>query len=177
LPKQVSIDAVAELKERIEGSQVIVLSKWIGINADQATKLRQKLRDSECQHKVYKNTLAAIALKDLGLEDAAKFMDGPTAWSFSNDAVAPSKALKEFGKDVPKVEMVGGILEGKIVDKAQLEALADLPPKEILLGQFAGLLNQPLQGVLGCFNAVQRDMVNVLEQIRKQKEEQEGAAA
>lgn len=175
MPKQVKVDAVSELKERIEGAEAVVLSKWIGINAAQASDLRAKLRAEGIQYKVYKNTLAKIALEDLGLGEAAAYMDGPTAWAFSTDPVAPAKVLKEFSKTQPLVEMTGGILTGKVVDKTQLDALASLPPREILLGQMVGVIAAPMTKLAGCFNAVQRDLANVLDQIRKQKEEQAAA--
>ena len=175
MPKQVKVDAVAELKERIEGAEAVVLSTWIGINAAQATELRSQLRDQQVQYKVYKNTLAKIALEDLGYGEAAAYIDGPTAWAFSSDPVAAAKLLKEYNKKSPKVEMTGGILSGKVVDKAQLEELAGLPAREILLGQMVGVIAAPMTKLAGCFNAVQRDVVNVLDQIRKQKEEQAAA--
>lgn len=175
MPKQVKVDAVAELKERIEGAEAVVLSKWIGINAAEATELRAQLREQQVQYKVYKNTLAKIALDELGFGEAAAYMDGPTAWAFSSDPVAAAKLLKEFNKKSPKVEMTGGILTGKVVDKSQLDALADLPSREVLLGQIVGVIAAPMTKLAGCFNACQRDLVNVLDQIRKQKEEQAAA--
>ncbi len=176
MAKQEKIDAVSELKERIEGSQIVVLSKYIGINADQATDLRRKLRDSSVEFKVFKNTLAKRALDELELSDASPFMDGPTAWAFSNDPVAPAKVLKDFGKDAPMVEMTGGILEGKVVSKDQLNALASLPSREVLLSQVVGTIAAPLRNFVSTLNALPTNLVNALDQIKKQKEES-GAAA
>jgi len=176
LPKQVKIDAVNELKERIEASQIVILSKYIGINADQATTLRKKLRESHVDFKVFKNTLAKRVLDELELADASTFMDGPTAWAFSSDPVAPAKVLKDFGKEVPLVEMTGGILEGKVVSKDQLNALASLPSREVLLGQVVGTIAAPLRNFVSTLNALPTNLVNVLDQIKKQKEES-GAAA
>jgi large subunit ribosomal protein L10 len=175
LPKQVKVDAVNELKERIQGAEAVVMSKWIGINAAQATELRAQLREQQVQYKVYKNTLAKIVLDELGYSEAAAYMDGPTAWAFSTDPVAAAKLLKEYNKKSPKVEMTGGILSGSVVDKDQLDALASLPSREILLGQMVGVIAAPATKLAGCFNAMQRDLVNVLDQIAKQKEEQAAA--
>lgn len=166
--------AIAELKERIEGSQIVVLSKYQGINAEQVTELRRRLREQQVEYKVFKNTLAKRVLDELGLDSAAAFMEGPTAWAFCDDSVAPPKVLKDFGREVPVVEMTGGILAGQVVSKDQLENLADLPPKDVLIAQLIGTLAMPLRNAIGVLNAVPRDFVNVVEQIRKQKEEAGG---
>lgn len=163
--------AVAELKERIENSQIAVVSKYIGMNAEQANDLRKLLRAENVEYKVYKNTLARRALMDLGLEDVAEFMDGPTAWAFSPDPVAAPKLLKNFAKDVPVVEMSGGILDGKVVTTDMLKSLADLPSREVLLAQLVGTMAAPLRNFVGVMSAVPRNLVGVLNAVQKQKEE------
>ena len=95
--------AVAEIKESIQKSSVAIMSKYQGITVAQVTDLRNKLRAQGVTYKVYKNTLAKRALDELGIGDAAKYMDGPTAWAFSADPVAPAKVLKEFGATVKVV--------------------------------------------------------------------------
>jgi len=169
--KKEKVDAVAEFKARVQENQVAIATKYIGITAIQSTELRRRLRKEGVQFKVYKNTLVRRALDDLGLSDANAWLDGPIAWAFSTDPVAPAKVLKDFSKEIPKVEMNGGILEGRPVDKAQLEALAALPPREALLAQVVGTIAMPLRNFVGVLNAPTRDFVNVVEQIRKQKEE------
>lgn len=177
MAKAEKIEAVAEIKERIQGSQIAILTKYIGMNAGQATELRAKLREGDVRFKVFKNTLAKRALDELDLSDASKFLDGPIAWAFSDDPVAPAKLLAEFGKEVPVVQMNGGILEGKIVSLEQLKALAELPPQEVLLAQVVGTIAAPLRNLVGVLNALPRNLVNVLDQVRKQKEERGETAA
>ncbi len=177
MAKQEKIDAVGEIKERIEASQIVVMTKYIGMNAAQATQLRAKLRAASVKFKVYKNTLAKRALDELNLSDAAQFLDGPIAWAFSDDPVTPAKVLADFGKEVPVVQMSGGILEGNVVTLEQLKALADLPPRDALLAQVVGTIAAPLRSFVGVLNAVPRNLVNVLDQIRKQKETNGEAAA
>ena len=173
--KTEKVEAIEELKERIKNHSIVIAAKYIGINAEQATILRRKLREKDVALRVFKNTLARRALDELNLSEAAKYMDGPTAWAFSNDPVAAPKVLREFGKELLAVEMNGGILDGKVVSKVQLEQLASLPPREILLGQVVGTIGAPLRNLVGVLSAVPRNLVNVLDQIRRQKEE--GAAA
>ena len=171
LPTQQKIDAVAEMTQRLEGCQIAVAAKYVGINVAQASELRNRLRAAGIEFKVYKNTLARRALRSQGMEAAADFMEGPAAWAFSSDPVAPAKILKEFGKEVQFVSMVGGVLEGKPVTAAQLEALAGLPPREQLIAQVVGTMAMPLRNTVGVLAALPRNLVNVLDQIRQQKEQ------
>ncbi len=162
---------VAEITEKIRSNEVAIITQYVGINVAQATELRRQLRGVDAQFKVYKNTLARLALRELNLETAANFMEGPTSWAFCKDPVAPAKVLKNFAKEVPFVAMRGGILSGQVVSMGQLNALADLPPREQLIGQVVGTIAMPLRNALGVLHALPRNLVNVLDQIRKQKEE------
>jgi large subunit ribosomal protein L10 len=168
--------AVAEFRARLEESEIAIASRYIGINVEQVTDLRRRMREAGIEYKVYKNTLARIALREKGVEAAADLMEGPTAWAFSKDPVAPAKILKEVGATVKFVSMRGGVLSGKVVDGKQLEALASLPPREQLLAQVVGTIAAPLSNLVGVLNAVPRNLVNVLDQVRKQKEEGSQAA-
>lgn len=167
--------AIAELKENIQKSSVAIMSKYQGISADEVTRLRSALREQNITYRVYKNTLAKRALDELDLGAASQYFDGPTAWAFSDDPVAPAKVLKEFGKKVKKVSMVGGVLEGAVIAPERLIALADLPSREQLLAQVVGTIAAPLRNLVGTLDAVPRKMVNVVDAIRRKKEE-EGAA-
>jgi len=171
LAREEKVQAVSELKERIENNSIAIATKYQGITVAEVTELRNKLREQNVTFKVYKNTLAKRALDELGLSDAVTFMEGPTAWAFCEDPVAPAKVLKEFGEGVEVVAMQGGILRGEILRKEQLTALADLPSREELLAQVVGTIAMPLRNLLGVLTAAPRNMVNVVEQIRKQKEE------
>jgi large subunit ribosomal protein L10 len=166
---------VDELKQSIEKSAVVVLTQYVGINADQVTDLRRKLREQNVEYKVFKNTLAKRALDDLGFSECVAHMEGPTAWAFCEDPVAPAKILKNFGKEVKFVQMTGGILDGKVISTAELDVLANLPSREQLLAQVVGTIAAPLRNLVGVLSATPRNLVNVLDQIKKQKEE--GAAA
>ena len=171
MPRPDKIETVAEFKGRIQNNMVAIATGYVGINVEQATELRSKLRGEAVTLKVYKNTLVRRALDELELSDAAEFLDGPTAWAFSNNPVAPAKVLKEYAKGVRFVSMNGGIFEGKVVTKEQLESLADLPPREMLLAQVVWAVAGPLRMFVGTLNALPRNLVNVLDQVRKQKEE------
>lgn len=164
------IAAVTELKERIQGSEIAIISSYQGISVEAVTALRKQLREAGIEYKVYKNTLATIALNDLGYGDAAQYINGPTAWAFSTDPVAPAKMLKDLSATNKFVVMNGGVLSGKVVDGAQLNALASLPSRHALLGQVVGTIAMPMRNLVGALSAVPRGLVNVLDQIKKQKE-------
>lgn len=168
--------SVAEFRQRLENSEIAIASKYIGINVAQVTDLRRRLREAGIEYKVYKNTLSRIVLREKGIESVADYMQGPTAWAFSKDPVAPAKILKEFAATVKVVSMAGGVLSGRPVSGKQLEALAALPSREVLLGQVVGTIAMPLSNLVGVLSAVPRNLVNVLDQVRKQKEEGSQAA-
>ena len=176
MPTEQKIKTVAEIKERVSGSTISIITQYVGMNVEQATALRKQLREAGAQLKVYKNNLAKIALDDLGLSAAAEFMEGPTAWAFCDDPVAPAKVLKDFSKEVQFIVMRGGVLSGSVVSAAQMEALAALPPREALLAQVVGTIAAPLRDTVGVLSALPRNLVNALDQIRQQKEEEAPAA-
>jgi len=175
LPTPEKEKIVAEIKEHISNSNVAIITQYVGMNVAQATELRKQLRAAGTVFKVYKNTLASRALHELNLGAAAGLMEGPTSWAFCKDPVAPAKILKEYAKEVPFVVMRGGILNGSVITGEQLGQLADLPPREQLLAQVVGTMVMPIRNMLGVLNAVPRNLVSVLDQIRKQKEEAEAA--
>ena len=165
------IAAIEELKANIQGNAIAIAARYQGITVEQVTNLRAKLRAQGCTYKVYKNTLASRALDELGISEASAFMDGPTAWAFSKDAVTPAKILKDFAKEVNKIAMQGGIMDGKPLSSAQLDALAELPSRDVLLGQVVGTIAMPLRNLVGALSALPRNLVNALDQVRKQREE------
>ncbi len=175
MAKPEKIASVAEIKERIANSEIAIASTYVGINVADVTELRRQLRAAGVEYKVYKNTLARRALRELDIESAADYMEGPTAWAFSSDPVAPAKILKDFAKKSKKVDMLGGVLGGKPVTADQLKALASLPSREQLLAQVVGTIAAPLSGLVGTLNALPRNLVNVVDQIQKKKAAEEAA--
>ncbi len=165
------VAAVAEFKERLADSEVAIITKFTGINVAQDTELRRAMREAGISYKVYKNTLARLALRELELESAAAYMDGACAWAFSKDPVAPAKLLKEYGSKIEFVKMQGGIVSGRVVAPEQLDALADMPSIDELRAKVVGALAAPLQNLVGVLNGLPRNLVSVLDQVRQQKEE------
>ena len=121
---QEKIDSIAELKERIQASPIVVMTKYVGINAGQVSDLRKKLRDNKVKLKVYKNTLAMRVLDELGLSQASSFMEGPTAWAFSDDPAAMARHWLAQGARRLHLVDLNGAFAGK---PAYLEAVAKGP--------------------------------------------------
>ena len=154
--KQVVIE---EIKERVEAAKTIVLFDYRGITDSEAKELRCKLRESNSDYKVYKNTLMARAFNDLGIDLNAE-LNGPSAFAFGEDQIAPIKTLSEFAKDHPALVLKVGIVDGEKADAAKLAEYATIPSREGLLTMLAG-------GMIG----IARDLSICLDLYSQQKEE------
>lgn len=164
---------VAEISEKFSRAQSAILVDYRGLNVAAMTELRRNLRNAGVELKVYKNTLTRIALHgqdQTGLDSA---LEGPTAIAFGyDDAIAPAKLLVEFAKEHKDLELKAGLVDGKVVNVDEIKALASLPSREELLAKLVGSLVSPLRGLVNVLSGPQRNLVYVLEAIRKQKEEQ-----
>ena len=155
--KQLVID---EIKQRTESSNSIVLFDYRGITDSEAKELRVKLRESNADYKVYKNTLMARAFNDLGI-DLSEALSGPSAFAYSEDQIAPIKVLSDFAKEHPALVLKVGIVDGEKADQAKLAEYAKLPSREGLLTMLAG-------GMIGLV----RDLSICLDLYSQQKEEE-----
>lgn len=165
--------SVQEITEKLQNAVTAVITDYRGLNVAQATKLRNELREVNVEYKVLKNTLAKIAAKNVGITGLDQYLEGPTAIAFSSeDPVAPAKVLAKFAKDNKALEIKGGLVEGKVVSLEQIKALAELPSREELLAQVLRGLQSPLAGMANVLAGPLRNMINVLEAVRKQKEAQ-----
>lgn len=156
--KQAVID---EIKERTENANSIVLFDYRGITDSEAKELRVKLRESNADYKVYKNTLMARAFHDLDI-DLDEALSGPSAFAFSEDQIAPIKVLSDFAKEHPALVLKVGIVDGEKADQAKLAEYATLPSREGLLTMLAG-------GMIGLV----KDLSICLDLYSQQKEENE----
>ena len=156
MQKQTVID---EIKERTQNAKTIVLFDYRGITDGEAKELRVKLRESNSDYKVYKNTLMARAFNDLGIDLNAE-LNGPSAFAYGDDQIAPIKTLSEFAKDHPALVLKVGIVDGEKADQAKLAEYATIPSREGLLTMLAG-------GMIG----IARDLSICLDLYSQQKEE------
>jgi large subunit ribosomal protein L10 len=153
--KQVVID---EIKERASNAKTIVLFDYRGMTDSETKELRIKLRESNSDYKVYKNTLMARAFNDLGI-DLNEALNGPSAFAYGEDQIAPIQTLSEFAKDHPALVLKVGIVDGEKADQAKLAEYATIPSREGLLTMLAG-------GMIG----IVRDLSICLDLYSQQKE-------
>ncbi len=167
---------VQEIQQKIEDATLVVFTDYRGLNVQEMTSLREKLRVPGVEFKVLKNTMIEFALKNTNHEEIIPSIFGPNAVLFSSeDPVAPAKILAaktiyDFIKQYKKLEVKVGILEGKVLEPEKIKALADLPPREVLLGQLAGTMQAPITSLVYVLNANLTGLVRVLDQVREQKE-------
>ncbi|NLW55357.1 MAG: 50S ribosomal protein L10 [Firmicutes bacterium] len=167
---------VAEVHEKLTKSQSVVLVDFRGLTVQEATELRKNLRSAGVELKVVKNTLTRLAAQKAELTELQPYLEGPTALAFGyEDPVAPAKILAEFARDHKKLELKGGVLEGRVIDQAEVKALAELPSREVLLGQLAGLLQAPVRNLVNVLSAPIRNTVYVLEAIRQKQAGEAGS--
>lgn len=148
---------VAEIVEKMERAQSVVVVDYKGVTVEQATALRNKFREAGVDYKVYKNTLVRRAAKELGKFE--KFDDenlvGTNAIAFGyEDAVAPTKIIADFAKANPKVEFKMGYVEGEYYDAAGLTALSKIPSREELIAKLLGSLKAPVSNFVYLLDAL-----------------------
>ena len=136
---------VKEISAAIDGAQSVVLVDHRGLTVQQDTELRKQLREAGVTYKVYKNTMMNFAFKGTDCEGLSDFLNGPSALAVSkDDATAPARILCEFAKKADKLEIKGGVVEGKVVDPAALGEVAKIPSREVLLGRLFGSWQAPI---------------------------------
>ena len=170
--------SVADITERFNDSDAALLTEYRGLKVSEIAEVRTALRASETDYKVLKNTLARIAVREVGLEELVEMLTGPTAIAFiKGDAAAAAKALDEASKKFPVLTIKGGVLDGKIISAEQAKQLAKLEPREVLLAKIAMLMNSPAQQTVNVFGALLRDLGSMLAQVIAQKESEAPAPA
>lgn len=145
---------VAEVSEKLVDAQTIVLAEYRGIEVGDITKLRADARKAGVYFRVVKNTLVRRAVQGTQFEALADQMVGPLVYSISADPVAAAKVVFEFAKGNDKLVIKAGSYNGKVLDAAGVNALANVPSKEVLLAQLCGLLQSPVSGLARVLVAV-----------------------
>lgn len=151
-------EVVDEIRAKIVDADAALLTEYRGLKVTELAALRAALRPTDTEYKVFKNTLARRAVEAAGLTDLAPMLEGPVAIAFvRGDAVNAAKALRDFGKTAPALVVKGGLLGGRVLAPAEVEALADVPPREVLLARLAGGFQAPLTKAAGLFQAFTRN--------------------
>ena len=147
--------AVAELTELIKASVAGVLVNYQGIKVEDDTKMRKALREAGVKYMVVKNSLTGRACENAGYGALKENLNGMTAIAISeNDPVIAAKVLKEYAEKVESFQILSGYVDGELLDAAGVNALAEVPSKEILIAKFLGSIRSPLYGFAYAIQAV-----------------------
>ena len=146
---------VAEIKEKLEKAQAVILADYQGLTVEEDTQLRKNLREAGIEYKVYKNTLVILAAKELGIEGMDAFLEGPISIAFGyDDVTAPARILNDFANDHKKLELKAGVVNKEIYDKDKIVQLASIPSKEVLIAKLLGSIKAPLSNLAYLINAI-----------------------
>jgi large subunit ribosomal protein L10 len=155
-PEKVAV--VDEIRTKLADADAAILTEYRGLTVTELAELRGALRPAATEYKVFKNTLARRAAHEAGLAELSALLEGPTAIAFvRGDAVTAAKALRDFGRGAPALVVKGGLLGDRVLTPGDVEALADIEPREVLLARLAGGFQAPLTRAAGLFQAFTRN--------------------
>jgi large subunit ribosomal protein L10 len=164
MPNTQKIERVAELKERIEASEALLLTDYRGLSVTEITELRRSLREGGARFAVIKNTLMRRALEGTDAADLESLFEGPSAVAFVDaDPVAAAKSVTAAARKFPTLVLKGGFVEGRVLDADQAKALADLDSREVMLSKLAGMMKSEIARAATAFQATQARFLSLLE--------------
>jgi large subunit ribosomal protein L10 len=172
LNKENKQQVVAELHDKLQRAKAVFLADFRGMDVGKATNLRNELRKASVEYKVVKNTLLDLASRETDKESLSPHYVGPTAIAFSyDDPVAAAKVLSRFAKEQQAAfRLKAGVLSGKVISVADIQALADLPSREVLIAKLLGTMQAPATNFVGVLAAVPAGFVRLLNAIKTRKE-------
>jgi len=165
--KEAVIAGVAQLLAEREN---LFVSDYRGLTVAELAELRGKLRDSGATFKIVKNTLGGIAADRAGRDTVKPLLSGPTGVTFCGDDIAAAaKALSDFTRTHPKLEVRGGVLESSLIDANAVKAIASLPPRDVLVAQVLGTMAAPMTGLVTVLQGTISAFVRALDQVAQQR--------
>jgi len=173
VPRPEKVQAVADIKERIENAKAVFLAEYAGLSVSQQQTLRRELKANGAEFKVVKMTLARLAASELDIDTLDVHLLGPTGLAIADgDAVAAAKVLKDFGRANEVFKIKAGLLGLEYLSPERISELADIEPREVLLAKMAGLFAAPMGNTAGLFAALQRDLVGLVDALVGKREEE-----
>ena len=172
MPRPEKVQAVADIKERLDGAQAVFVTEYAGLSVKEQQVLRRQLKANGAEMKVVKMTLARLAAADM-TDELHDLLFGPTALTFADgDPAAAAKALKAFAKDHDVMIIKGGVLGAEFLNPERVSQLADLDPREVLLARIAGAFAAPMAQMAGLLAALPRNAAAVFQQLLEKKVEE-----
>lgn len=174
-PRPEKVAVVEEVRARLGSSSAAILTEYRGLKVADLEALRKALGSAGGEYKVYKNTLVRRAVREQGLEVLDALLEGPTAIAFVRDDVSSvAKVLRDFARTNPALVVKGGLVGTNLLDARSTAALADLPSRDVLLAQVAGMLAAPMQRFAGLLAAVPQKLAYGLQALVDQRRAAEG---
>lgn len=136
-------ELVSHMRDTLQQAVSVIVARQVGLTVAEATQLRRDMRGAGAEFKVLKNTLAQIAVKGTTLEGINPYLEGPTALGYSQDPVAAAKVLSKFAEKNDKLSIVGGFLDGQVLDAKAVKDLANLPSLNELRAKILGVISAP----------------------------------
>jgi large subunit ribosomal protein L10 len=162
---------VDQVKTRISDASASIVTEYRGLSVAELAQLRDALAAVGGDYKIFKNTLVKRAIDGGEYQPLSDYLTGPTALTFvDGDVSAVAKALKDFARTNPLLVIKGGLADGSLLSSADLSALADLPPRDVLLARIAGALAAPMQQMAGLLQALPRNLAYGLSALIEQRE-------
>lgn len=173
MKKTSKADTVETMRRAIAAQKGAVVAEHNGLTVAEVTSLRKKLREARAEFRVVKNTLIRLAARGTEFSKLDAAFTGPTAVAFAKgDPVALARAMKEYASANPKVRLKAGFLDGKALSAGEVEALADVPPREVLLGRLAGGLAEPIARLARALAGPNKKLAYALQSIHDKKSTQ-----
>jgi large subunit ribosomal protein L10 len=165
------VEVVAEVKTRIGEATASIVSEYRGLTTAELAELRESLDAVGGDYRIFKNTLVRLAIDGGDYQPLSEYLSGPSALTFvQGDISAVAKALRDFSRANPLLVIKGGLADGSLLSSGDLAALADLPPRDVLLARLAGALAAPMQQMAGLLQALPRNMAYGISALIEQRE-------
>ena len=166
MPRPEKVQAVADIKDRIEGAKAVFLAEYAGLSVQDQQTLRRSLKQSGAEFRVVKMSLARLAAADLDIDSLDDLLLGPTGLAFADDdAVTAAKALRDFAKEHDVFTIKGGLLGREFLTPERINELAEIESREVLLSKMVGAMQAPLVNLAGLMSAIPGGLATAMLQL------------
>jgi large subunit ribosomal protein L10 len=171
LSKAAKRKIIDDLASRFHSMPSVFVIEYQGLKVNEMDVLRKKLRQTNTELRVVKNSLLEKASLGTDVERMKDLFSGPTAVAICDgESSAAAKVFIDYGEDFPEIKIKGGIFEGEVVDVSRIERIAKLPSRQELLSEFIGLLSAPMGNLVGVLEQTRSNIVGVLEALKEKKD-------